>query len=366
MIRRQAVTLSFVMLSFLASGQTPRPQMPVRVVSPEVHADRTVTFRLRALNAKTVALQGELTPKPLPLSKSDPETGLWTVTTGALQPDTYSYSFRVDDVTVPDPSNPEIKAGESSFANVVSIPGETPHPWDVQDVPHGIVHRHSYRSTAASDTRQVVVYTPPGYDAASGTKYPVLYLLHGSGDLSTSWVDHGKANWILDNLIAQKKAKPMLVVMPYGRLFRTTERSREAAETNLKRFESDLLESVIPLVEKGYKVNASKASRALAGLSMGGGQTLYAGLRHPELFDSLLAFSPSVTGADAFAAASLKAPRLFWVGIGKDDFLIAENEKFNKFLTESEVKHTYKVTEGAHNWLVWRRYLSETVPMLFQ
>jgi len=348
-------------LTLLAQAPPPRTPPPPPLRSPEIAADRTVTFRFRAPNAKTVTVSGEFTPKPLPMTAG--ADGVWTVTAAPLEADIYSYKFNVDGAGVPDPANPSLKTGYNGYDSVFEIAASPANSWDLQAVPHGTVHRHVYASKVIGDTRDFAVYTPPGYET-SGTRYPVLYLLHGSGDLATSWALHGRANVILDNLVAAGKAKPMIVVMPFGHSVSRTETDRTKNTTN---FAADLLENVIPTVEKAYRVETSKASRAIAGLSMGGGQSLYTGLTNIDKFDYVVAFSASIPSAEQLPPASIKAPaKLFWIGIGKDDFLLERNQAFEKTLNDQNVRHTYKITDGSHNWRVWRRYLTEVAPMLFR
>ena len=346
-----------------------RPQQP-RVVSPEVHSDRRVTLRLRAPNAKEVTVSGEFTPKPLPLIKD--EQGIWSVTLDALEPEIYSYTLRIDGVAITDPSNPMVKTGIRGHSSMFLIPGERA-AWAEQMVPHGTLHRHYYPSKTVSDIRSFTVYTPPDYTADGRTKYPVLYLLHGSGDHDLSWVEVGRANFILDNLIAEGKTKPMIVVMPYGQMTGAFERLviTEAAA----RFEHDLLGDVIPRVEKLYRVDASPDKRAIAGLSMGGGQSLWTGLNNLDKFGWVAGFSSAVTQftrqerlqkAVTDSRTLNKPPKLLWIGIGKNDSLIKGNNEFTEWLKAERVNHTYKITEGAHTWRLWRRYLAELAPQLFR
>jgi enterochelin esterase family protein len=325
-------------------------------MSPEVHPDRRVTLRLRAPNAAEVLVSGEFAAKPQPLVKD--ENGIWSITLGPLEPDVYGYNFRVDGTSLNDPHNPSIKAGVAGTSSLVSVPGSEPLPWDEREVPHGVLHRHFYKSNVIGDQRSIVVYTPPGYSPRS--KYPVLYLLHGSGDLSTSWADTGKANFILDNLLATGRAKPMLVVMPFGHA--VSRSSPESRVRNTELFSKDLLEVIIPAVENSYSVIANKSGRAIAGLSMGGGQALWAGLNHPDVFGAVGAFSSAVPQNLPMKVNN----QLLWIAIGKDDFLLEVNRKLDAALRSAGVKYAYKETEGAHSWRVWRRYLSELVPVLFR
>lgn len=331
---------------------------PPRIVSPDVHADRKVTLRLRAPNAKEVLASGEFGAKPQPMTPD--ADGVWSITIGPLEPDIYSYSFRVDGTSINDPQNPTIKAGVSSTQSLFAIAGETPMPYDESDVPHGILHRHYYSSKAIGDRRSFVVYTPPGYFRDTRTKYPVLYLLHGSGDLPTSWADTGKAHFILDNLIAAGKARPMLVVMPFGHA--VMQRTPESRQRNVELFEKDLLESVVPSVEREYRALTDRKSRAIAGLSMGGGQSLWVGFSHPERFAWVAGFSSSVPEKLPVKPAD----QFRWIAIGRDDFLVANNRKLDTALKAAGVKYSYQETAGAHSWRVWRKYLAELAPLLFR
>ena len=344
---------------------------PPRIVSPEVHPDRSVTLRLRAPNAQEIMANGDFAAKGAAMAKG--ENGVWTITVGPLEPDMYTYSFRVDGTTLNDPANPVLKTGIRGTQSVFAVAGEAPLAWDVQNVPRGVVHRHYYRSNTAGDDRSFTVYTPPGYEAAGRTKYPVLYLLHGSGDHDMSWVEVGRANVILDNLIAQNKTKPMLVVMTYGQMVGAYEKAEYTDVVS--RYEKDLLGDVLPVVERQYRVDASPASRAIAGLSMGGGQAVWTGLNNLDRFAWVAGFSSAFMGFTkserlektlADAPGANKRAKLVWLGIGKDDFLLKQNEEFTGWLKAKGVTHTYKLTDGAHTWRVWRRYLADLAPVLFR
>jgi enterochelin esterase family protein len=329
-----------------------------RIISPEIHPDRRVTLRLRAPNAKDVLVAGELTSKPQAMMPGS--DGVWSVTLGPLEPDIYGYSFRVDGTSINDPHNATIKAGVNGTQSLLTVPGETPAAYDGTDVPHGILHRHYYRSAAVDDRRSFVVYTPPRYFNNTKTKYPVLYLLHGSGDLPTSWTETGRAHFILDNLIAAGAAKPMLVVMPFGHT--VMQRSPDSRQRNVELFAKDLLESVIPIVESHYNVLTDRKSRAIAGLSIGGGQALWTGSSYPEQFRWVAGFSSSVPQN----LPVKKTDQFRWIAIGRDDFLLENNRKLEASLKAAGVQYSYKETAGAHSWRVWRRYLAELVPLLFR
>jgi enterochelin esterase-like enzyme len=350
--------------------------------SPEVHPDRTVTLRFRAPSASQVEVVGEILQGKGSLVMTKGEDGVWTATLGPLPPEIWIYNFRVQGVDVPDPSNPAIKLVPPGFAmsSFVEVPGDTPAFYDSRLVPHGEVRMVLYESKTMGVTRWVWIYTPPNYDRSSA-KYPVLYLLHGNGEAQNGWIMNGRANIILDNLIADKKAQPMIVVMPQGHALQGANVEplvRLAGETDMfsKRFPQDLLQDVIPLVERNYRVHADADHRAIAGLSMGGGQALSIGLARTDLFHYVLGFSGAVGGpfmnAEAEFSEALSKPeilnsrlRLLWVSCGKQDFLYQANRQFVDMLKGKDVKVLFRETEGSHVWSVWRNYLNETAPMLF-
>ncbi len=350
--------------------------------SPEVNADRTVTLRFRAPEATGVDLVGEINmgKGPQPMAKG--EDGVWTTTVGPLPPEIWSYNFRVQGVEVPDPSNPSIKPVPSGFpmASFVEVPGTSPAFYDSRPVPHGDVRVVMYESKTMGVTRFLWIYTPPGYDE-SKVKYPVLYLLHGNGEAQNGWVMNGRANIILDNLIADRKAQPMLVVMPQGHALQAAGVAplvRLPGETQMysERFPKDLLEDVIPLVERKFRVIPDADHRAIAGLSMGGGQALTIGLTHQELFHYVLGYSAALSAQfmnseqefkDVLAnpAKATAKLHLLWVSCGRQDFLYEANRQFADTLKAKGVKLTYRETEGAHVWSVWRNNLNESAPLLF-
>ncbi len=369
-----AVLLASCELGRAAESTNPPPRRAAgtQLVSPEVAADRRVTFRLRAPNATNVTVSGEW-PGAKAMSKD--ANGNWEVTVGPLEPDLYGYSFSVDGFQTLDPGNSAVKPARSPRTSILEVPGTPPllHEWDAT-VPHGTVREHWYQSTSLGKRRSLHVYTPPGYDQ-SRKDLPVMYLLHGSGDNDATWSALGRANVILDNLIAAKKAKHMIVVMTDGHPYvsppgvsatNVAERGR-----NTKSYERDLIEDVMPFVEKNYRTIKKRESRAIIGLSMGGGQALHVGLNHLDRFSWVGAMSAAVPGendiAPALADAKSTNKKLaaLWIAIGKDDFLLARNKSFNELLTAKGIAHTYKVTEGNHSWPVWRKYLAEFVPLVF-
>jgi enterochelin esterase-like enzyme len=347
------------------------------LISPEVASDGRVTFRFRDLNAAQVLLQLEGTVDPIPMRKD--ATGIWSLTSDRLQPDYYGYSFVADGVALIDPANPLMKPNLHGTQSMVHVPGPASLAWEINDVPHGVVHRWLYKSGVVGDEREYFVYSPPGYDAAGKQSYPVLYLLHGYSDDPRAWTAVGRANIILDNLIAQHKAMPMIVVMPLGYgapeiLIRGSGGLNRAdlRDRNMQKFQQALLSEVIAQVEREYHVVADKKSRAIAGLSMGGGESLFVGLHNTDRFAWIGAFSAGGLGDNfdqTFANVSAKNTadlRLLWVACGRDDGLFDLNERVRAWLTSKNIKHTDVNTSGGHTWLVWRRNLAEFVPLLFQ
>jgi enterochelin esterase-like enzyme len=360
-----------------AATQVQRPQPLPPIVSPEVHSDRSVTFRFRDPNAKEVALNLEGTGKPEPMEKDD--QGVWSITTQALEPDYYGYTFIADGVSLVDPSNTLMKTNLLSQSNMVHVPGSPLPDWETTDVPHGIVDHHFYHSAVVGDDRDYFVYTPPGYDPKAKTSYPVFYLQHGYSDGADGWTVVGRANFILDNLIAQGKVQPMLIVMTLGYgapeiLHRGPGSFRDPSLTqrNMDKFGEALITEVIPQVEKTYRVTADREHRALAGLSMGGAESLYVGLNHLDEFAWVGSFSAGGLGdnyATEFARLDSGANaqlHLLWIACGTDDRLIGPNRKFREWLTSKGIQHTDIETPGMHTWMVWRRNLIAFAPLLFQ
>jgi enterochelin esterase-like enzyme len=358
-------------------AQTPPPQRPPQLVSPEVHADGSVTFRFRAPNALEAKLEREGV-EPIAMQKD--EQGVWSVTTAPLNPDYYGYSILVDGARSLDPSNPMLVPNLLNPDSAVHVPGPLSLPWELNDVPHGEIHHHFYKSAVAGDDRDYYVYTPAGYDPAAKKKtYPVLYLLHGFSDDASGWTAVGHANVILDNLIAQGKAKPMIVVMPLG--YGTMEMIRlgwgawshtDVRDANFKKFSEALLTEVMPQVENEYRITKDRNSRAIAGLSMGGSESLLTGLNNLDKFSWVGAFSSGGIPEDFqndFPALDAKANQqlhLLWIACGTEDHLITINRNLREWLKTKGVKMTEIETPGMHTWMVWRRNLSEFAPLLFR
>jgi enterochelin esterase-like enzyme len=366
-----------------AQTQAATPQAsPTPGVSPEVLADHRVTFRLRAPNAKEVSVEIDGGGKPLAMQKDG--EGIWSATSEPLAPDYYGYSFVVDGVTMFDPSNSGAIPNFLYRASELHVPpasanAAAPLLWEMADVPHGEIHHHFYRSKVVGDDRGYFVYTPPGYDPRGKHTYPVLYLLHGYSDDADAWTAVGRANVILDNLIARGKAKPMLIVMPLGygapEILLPSSGGFDAPgirQRNFDRFRETLLSEVIPRVEAEYLVKKDRDSRAIVGLSMGGAESLLTGLNTLNEFAWIGAFSSGgitpdfdkeFPRLDASANAQL---RLLWIACGTDDGLIEINRTLRAWLTSKNIRHADIETPGAHTWLVWRRNLAEFAPLLFR
>ena len=359
------------------------------IVSPEVGADRTITFRFLAPNAQQVTVAGELDGKPYPMTKG--EGGVWSVKVGPLVPDIYTYSFNADGVTSLDPRNPNTKYGYGNFGavSVVEVSGDGPAFYDVKPVPHGEVRIKPYVSKTMGVGRTLWVYTPPNYDR--GSNFPVLYLFHGGGDIESGWTMIGRANNILDNLIAEAKARPMVVVMPLGHSVQSFWAGPARPSPNapapgagrgagppqaagLNLFGRELIDEVIPMVEESYKVSKRPDDRAIGGLSMGGGLTMNVAFNRPELFRHVVIMSSGAATPEQTYPAFFANPakinqqfKTFWIAIGKDDTLVGAGSKtLTDALTAKGIKHVYRVTEGRHEWTVWRHHLNEVAPLLFR
>jgi enterochelin esterase family protein len=333
-------------------------------------AGEPIKFSLRAPKANEVTLRGQWAKDAVAMTRGD--DGTWTVTLDAVPAGVWEYSFGVDGMNVMDSQNPASKPQREPQKSVLHISSTPPAPWDWQDVPHGTVHQHGYMSKALGRPRELRVYTPPGYELSGDRKFPLLVLQHGSGDNQRTWVEHGKAHWILDNLIAAGNARPMVVVMIDGHPLGSTKFGDEAKRAQaMDAFRRELFEDALPLTESLYRVEKDAAHRAIAGLSMGGWHSLTVGLGNMDRFAWVGSFSgvpPEPAVAQSFladpAAANAKL-RLLWIAVGKDDFLRKRNEEFIAALKEKGIAHTWELSEGAHAWPVWRGYLAEFAPLLF-
>lgn len=366
--------LLFIPCAWAQANRNPGP----RVVSPEVGSDGMVTFRILAPKAGAVKLAGSDLPG-LEQGKDMLKNveGVWAVTLESVAPGYYRYNFNVDGVAVIDPLNPSTSESNANTWSLVGVPGA--EFMDTREVPHGAIAEVTYYSTTLKKFRRLHVYAPPGYEAGAD-RYPVFYLLHGAFDCDDSWSSVGRAGFILDNLIAARKAKPMVVVMPAGH----TGPFRFAAGFN-DEFERDFVNEVLPLVEKRYRVYGDRKHRAMAGLSMGGAQTLNVGLTQLDKFAYLGVFSSGVFGItgggpgaapgpsweeqhkEALDNAQLKQGlRLFWFATGKDDFLLKTSQATVEMFRKHGFDVAYQETEGEHTWINWRNYLNEFAPQLFQ
>jgi enterochelin esterase-like enzyme len=369
----------------LGRGQPP-------VVSPEVLPDRHITFRIFAPRAETVRLNGGDIPGNGPgAAMTKGENGVWEVTLGPLEPGAYRYNFGVDGVSTIDPRSSAISESNNNVWSLVVVPGSE---WmDTKNVPHGAVAAVTYYSTVLGRFRRMHVYTPPGYESGNG-RYPVFYLLHGAGDNDDAWSSVGRAGFILDNLIAAGKAKPMIVVMPAGhtRSFTFGGPPGSGARPPADEFEQEFLRDVMPAVEKSYRVLADRKNRAIAGLSMGGGQTLNLAIPHQDLFAYVGVFSSGLFGAfprprtgDTTPAATdarlsweeqhiaeldntawKKGLKLLWFSTGKDDFLVQTTRSTVDLLKKHGFNVVFEESTGAHTWLNWRSYLIQFAPQLFR
>ena len=367
-----------------AIAQTP-PRQPTpndALISPEVAPDARVAFRIYAPKASTVTLRGDWMEGPEPVALAKDDVGVWSVTVGPLRPDYYSYTLTVDGVRTLDPKNPTIKQGIAGVDNMFFVEGAEAAFQTPRAVPHGDIRKVWYTSTTLGSERRLHIYTPPGYDKST-SRYPVLYLLHGGGDEDSGWSTVGRAGIILDNLLADKKAVPMLIVMPNGSLPRppTTPGAPPNPAVTLtlqERFTNELIKDVVPFVEKNYRVTAGASSRAIAGLSMGGGQTLRVITTHPDHFAYAAIWSaglnPQMTGdfetrAAAFLANAEKTNkgfRLLSISVGDKDFLLEGAKNLSAVLTKHGITHQMHVSGGGHTWINWRQYLNELAPRLFK
>lgn len=301
--------------------------------------------------------------------------GIWSLTVGPVPPAIYSYTFQLDGARVLDPHNTAVKRWSGGNASLVEVRPSDPKPYDLRNVPHGALHTHYYSSQSGRANRRLVSYTPPGYERDAERTYPALYLLHGSGDSETTWSEVGKANLILDNLIAAGEAEPMLVVTPNGHPLPWGYRRRGLRTDNTEAFRKDLLESAIPFVESLYRARQGREDRAIAGLSTGGGQALHCAVAAPDRFAWVGAFSAATPGPEQDPAMHefLADPErangrlsLLWIAIGRDDFLLDRNTRFKHRLDAAGIRHTYLLTDGGHSWPVWRDYLARLAPRLFR
>lgn len=392
------------------AGGTPPPQ----VTSPELQADRRITFRIFAPQAKAVRLAaGDIPGLGQTAQLTKAENGVWETTVGPVNPGTYRYNFNVDGVSTIDPRSPFTSESNNNTWSLIHVPGSDFA--DTKNVPHGAVAAVPYYSTALRDFRRMHIYTPPGYERGND-KYPVFYLLHGAGDSDDSWTSVGRAGFILDNLIAEGKAKPMVVVMPAGHTRRGAAAQGATGRSATDEFVQDFVDDVMPYVEKNYRVQTDRNKTAIAGLSMGGNHALQVAIPHLDRFAYIGVYSSGLLGAfpglggpgrgatpPAAAAAAPAAPapapaaaapaasqtptaadwekqhasklddaglkkglKVFWFATGKDDGLITTTNATVELLKKHGFNPTMKESAGGHTWINWRDYLNEFAPLLFR
>jgi enterochelin esterase-like enzyme len=350
----------------------PAPRPPL-VVSPAVAADRRVTFRVWAPRAQQVLVSGLFFQPEIAMTRDS--RGVWSVTTGPVDPGLYEYRFSVDDLNLLDPANPEIEPSPRPENSVLEIPGTPPLLTELQDVPHGAVHVHHYRrKAAAGQARRLHVYTPPGYEVVSRReRMPVLVLLHGAGGTDATWSTYGRLAFMLDNLLAQGRVKSMVVVMPNGHPASSGPPSPGVRADNTPAFAEEMLGDVLPLVERHYRVRRDAAGRAIVGLSMGGRQALSVGLEHADRFSWVGAMGGSIPPDGGFTDKLLEASRSsrhklrwLWIGCGRLDRAYERMDALASRLSAQGVRAVWYPSEGGHNWVEWRRYLAELSPQLFR
>ena len=356
-----------------------------KVVSPEIHPDNSVTFRLHAPKAVKVQVTGDFIGSPA-IAEMTEVNGVWEYTTGPLQPELYSYSFVVDGLTVRDPSNVYMNRDVATVTNIFIIGGERADLYKVNDVPHGTVSRVWYYSPTLKMNRRMTVYTPAGYDKNRKQKYPVFYLLHGAGGDEEAWMALGRTSQVMDNLIAQGKAEPMIVVMTNGNAG-----EQAAAGENHEGFRIPSMQQrgmmdgefersfpdVVNYIESNYRVYKDKKHRAIAGLSMGGYHSLHISRYYPDMFNYVGLFSAAINPRnntspvyqnfeETLDIQFTKKPALYWIAIGKTDFLYQDNVRFRQLLDSKGHPYVYYENEDGHIWRNWRIYLTEFAPQLFK
>jgi len=361
-----------------------------QINSPEINPDNSVTFQLLAPNADEVKLSGDwmkpegMVPASVAMTKGD--KGVWSYTTEPLGSELYSYSFSVDGLKTTDPNNPFLIRDVASVTNIFIVGGGQADLYKVNDIPHGTIAKRWYDSPGLGMDRRITIYTPPGYES-SNEKYPVLYLLHGAGGDEEAWISLGRSAQILDNLIAQGKAQPMIMVMPNGNVIQDAapgEGSKGFYKPQIMiektmdgTYEANFMD-IVKFVESNYRVKADKAHRAIAGLSMGGFHSYHISRYYPNMFDYVGLFSAALMPREDATGkvyndidGTLKKQmengyKLYWIGIGKEDFLYKANQEYRQKLDSMGMKYTYMETDGGHIWKNWRVYLSVYAPLLFK
>ncbi|PPK88475.1 enterochelin esterase family protein [Neolewinella xylanilytica] len=357
MIRPLTILLTLLLSGCLAA------QRPPRLSSPDENADGSYTFRYYAPDADTVLLHGEFLAAPQIMDRD--ADGVWTATVADIEPDIYPYFFEQDGVQLADPNNTHVFANERFKRSIVEVRGDGAQVHSLQDVPHGQVRYEYYPSATLDTTRRMLVYTPPGFEMNGNQRYPVLYLIHGGSDTEETWYQVGRANFIADNLIAAGQAEPMLIVMPYGNV-------RPAPMADFTR---DVIDDIIPYIEANFPVVGDAEHRAVAGFSVGGGQTLNIGLMNTDKFAYVCSYAPW-TRTEEFqrnfgdwepdAAAINENLRLFTLSVGTDDFLYESVlQNIADFRAEGIELETH-ITDGGHTWMNCKKYLATTLRQIFQ
>ena len=389
-MRKFWIFIAFAMLLPITSAAQQALWRGTQIISPEINNDNTVTFRLVTPDSTEVKISGDWMPSEGrtqgSVAMTRGEKGIWTYTTGKLASELYSYFFIVNGLRSTDPNNVYMIRDVATVTNVFIVGGGHADLYKVNNVEHGTVTRRWYSSAGNNMTRRITIYTPPGYEN-NDKKYPVLYLLHGMGGDEEAWMALGRTSQILDNLIAQGKAKPMIVVMPNGNV------SQEAAPGESDRgffkpsFDmpntmdgkmEETFTDIIKFVESNYRVQDNKAGRAIAGLSMGGFHSLHISRYYPNTFDYIGLFSPAIMPDKKVTSkvydnfdGTLENQKnngfkLYWIGIGKDDFLNKQVTEYRAKLDSLKIQYKYRESEGGHTWVNWRIYLSEFATQLFR
>ncbi|MEO5563308.1 MAG: alpha/beta hydrolase-fold protein [Chitinophagaceae bacterium] len=353
----------YILPLFFIMGLFVNAQRPPAISSPDVQPDHSITFRYYSRNAQSVTLRGEFLTAPQPMTKDT--SGIWSITVPPVKPDIYPYSFAVDGVELADPNNTNIFANERFKRSIVDIPGDAPLVHSLQNVPHGKISYRYYKSGTLETTRQLLVYTPPGFNISDKIKYPVLYLIHGGSDTEETWTKVGHMNLIADNLIASGKAKPMIIVMPYGNV-----RPKPMPD-----FTKDVINDIIPFIESNYPVQTNSSGRAIAGFSVGGGQTLNIGLTNIDKFAYICSYAP-YTATEEFrknfaswspdADKMNKQLKLFTISVGTEDFLYESVKQNIAMFREKKINVKYYIVPGGHTWMNCKQYLAATLQELFK
>jgi enterochelin esterase family protein len=354
----------YIIILLCFATTTSFAQRPPSISSPEVHRDNTVTFKYYSRTAQKVSLSGEFLSASQPMNKDT--SGIWSLTVGPVIPDIYPYFFVVDSVQLADPNNTYLFANERFKRSIVDIPGSTPLVHSLKNVAHGKISYRYYKSGTLGATRQLLVYTPPGFNPNGKIKYPVLYLIHGGSDTEETWTKVGHANYIADNLIAESKAVPMIIVMPYANV-------RPAPMPD---FTKDVMNDIIPFIEANYPVLTDSRHRAVAGFSVGGGQTLNIGLTHTDKFAYVSSYAP-FTATEEFqknfgstyhpdAALTNNQLKLFTISVGTEDFLYENAKKVIAMYESNGIKVKSYIVPGGHTWMNCKQYLATTLQEIFK